>query len=596
MPLYDEGLSRAKEWVNSYMMNNLAPNLATGGVIPPTTDMGPMGAPNQGMNLPSPPSTKTPGKSTTPTAGVPNKAVPVPVPPRPQETISMGQLSSVPDYVARFLVDLSRKIMGLPEGGIPTGGGIPTENPAMGLPSSPSQGYRVAEGGKPEVVNAEGAYYPFESGQVTPLIPRREGGPVEPSETRYVEQYNRPKPYDPFNPPSNIIDTGIKIPTQIGTPGIAGRVYETILEPSVEATKELGRELYGGYQEHVGQPFSRGITEPIASDIGYMATGKGLPERPFDYTATIPSYTGPRPWRNIPTTPTPTPTPPPSLEGLSEYGITKGVLPTGETRYTLPGTEGTMTLPSGWDATAEGQKVFGAMKPGYYKGVGEPMALPTTEDKGYYATHPEERAMDIEALGTAPLRGMAEYEATVARGKMTRRERREAGVADRELRKQALIGKGALDVAKLQYGPTSPESQQHLAYAEHLRGLTPTNLQMEQERTAAHLQGVRETIAGHLKVAGITAEQKDPIYKGAYTLLNTLARQAGQGFPVDVTGELSNFFKMSVAIGDMTPAQYDKLPPEYKQKISRQQAIQLLKDNKLPMTERNIQHALTQGG
>lgn len=48
----------------------------------------------------------------------------------------------------------------------------------LGMASRPSKGYRIAEGGKPEVVTAEGAYYPFEKGEVIPLESRKEGGSV----------------------------------------------------------------------------------------------------------------------------------------------------------------------------------------------------------------------------------------------------------------------------------------------------------------------------------------------------------------------------------------------------------------------------------
>jgi len=199
MPLYDEGLSRAKEWVNNYMMNNMVPNMATGGMMPPAMDMGPMGTPNQGMNLPSAP-TSQPSGGGTPTPAPSGKAVPVPPPPRPQDTISMGQLSSVPDYVARFLVDLGRKIMGLPEGGMQP----PTENPAMGLPSGPTQPYLVGEGG-PEL------FTPEVPGQITP-ISRYFGTPEGQTDTRQgprVNELGTPLPLQ-YSGEKGLINRGVK--------------------------------------------------------------------------------------------------------------------------------------------------------------------------------------------------------------------------------------------------------------------------------------------------------------------------------------------------------------------------------------------------
>jgi hypothetical protein len=54
----------------------------------------------------------------------------------------------------------------------------------LGMASRPSKGYRIAEGGKPEVVTAEGAYYPFEKGEVIPLESRERGGNVSPSQDK----------------------------------------------------------------------------------------------------------------------------------------------------------------------------------------------------------------------------------------------------------------------------------------------------------------------------------------------------------------------------------------------------------------------------
>ncbi len=202
MALYDEGLQRAGEWVSNYIRNSMLPNLNPNPMMGsrPTTnfDMGVFrGVTPSTMNLPMPPSASTgqpripTGASTTQgkasTTSTQGKSPVIPTPPRPQDEIAMGQLSAVPGYIAKFLVDIGRMALGLPEDGTqqplpegpiqPQGMSVP---PPIGMPSEPSHGYRIAEGGKPEVVNAEGAYFPFESGQVTPLEPRQEGGEVEP--------------------------------------------------------------------------------------------------------------------------------------------------------------------------------------------------------------------------------------------------------------------------------------------------------------------------------------------------------------------------------------------------------------------------------
>ncbi len=156
MALMSEGNRETEMMARDAARRSLESLGAYGGAGGPIT--GRMSPPGPMGGLPSPPPASLKGQPVAP------------VTPRPVEQISMNQLSSVPDYVAKFLVDLSRKVLGLPEG---------TSSMPEGLPT-PSHGYRVAEGGMPEVVNAEGAYYPFERGQVTPLIPRQYGGVVKP--------------------------------------------------------------------------------------------------------------------------------------------------------------------------------------------------------------------------------------------------------------------------------------------------------------------------------------------------------------------------------------------------------------------------------
>ena len=503
MPLYDEGLSRAKEWVNNYMMNNLAPNLAMGGVIPPTTDMGPMGTPSRGMNLPSAPQTKPSAGGGTP---APQKPMSVPVPPRPQETISMGQLSSVPDYVARFLVDLGRKIMGLPEGGMQP----PTENPAMGLPSGPqqTQPYLVGEGG-PEL------FTPQASGQITP-ISRQYGTPEGEIDTptgpvqKAIPQFTSPTGEGTYTFPSW---GGGELPE--GSTSMARtptRIFPeswNVFPPGSNIGNILTRKPTPGF-EFEKSIFGEPSTEMVRGPTG---TYEQVPTAGF----TARPYVGPAPWRNVPTTPAPTPSVPSTPEGLAKWGITRDILPTGETRYTLPGTEGTMTLPSGWNAAEEGRKGMAGMKEGVVYGgyPSRPMELPTAPESRI-GINPEQARYDAyladkelrETAGISPRRGMAEYEYGAAGMRMTKGERKARVKSEGELAKQYYADVGALERTRLEHGPTSPESKLRLAQAGYYTERPDIERTHYAEYAQARVDAAKEATARKIQETTDKAEQK----------------------------------------------------------------------------------------
>ncbi len=471
------------------------------------------------------------GRSTPP-------AMPAPMPPlpKPAEQITLDQLKSTPDYVTRFLIDLARSTLKIPE----------QESPQYEIPQRPSHGYNVAEAG-PEVVTAPGSYFPTESGEVIPMQSRHMGGDVTPSQSPLsgMAEYeanaanmrgsaglggtsNLPsqKPQNVFQLPSRMVQpfredtsssqfasdqkrnyeanqkkmwenlsTNIGIPMfsredgggvtpsdedyymgEEGTrgpegsfypaiPGIERRAYETILKPSVEIAKGLGQGLYGGYQKYIGQPFEQNIVNPIKSGLSYMATGQRptyqLPQGTIPPGGEAPPYKG-LPQKTYPEGTYPADyltgkiAPTPSFEGLAKWGITKESLPSGETHYTLPGAEGTMTLPAGWNAQEEGRKYMAGMIPGRVYGPGGVDMTTRWADELRYneevAKAQRERAeydaylTDLrlrEAAGITPRTGMGEYEYNAARMRMTPKERFAQTQSEGEAKKQYLAEAGA---------------------------------------------------------------------------------------------------------------------------------------------------------
>lgn len=644
MALYDEGLQRAGNWVSNYIKNSMLPNLNPNpmmGVRPPTNmDMGSFGGPTP-MNLPAPPTPaptgqpKIPqGKSATSSQGNTPVIPPPPPLPNPQQQIQMGQLAAVPEYIAKFLVDVGRMALGMPEGGQPP---LPSEPPTQ-----PSHGYRIAEGGNPEVVNAEGAYFPFEKGQVTPLQNMKEGGDVEPVGMAAYEAAGRRMRGLPTmgTPPTGmgeyeesaarmrqpVLTTPVMgnrmLPynerlSQYGSGGLSAygsspdmadvsrfkalgwknpyesmrrygdRKFEDIpLLPAKDGRDVFpfgeydptlaGEQMYGTPEPTEPKTFKeaalyQNILKPIEQFSESRRRAVGLP-----YTATPslgiepqistvsgpqpPPYTGERPWRNKPA-PVRTPLPggprvpmeyqdiPPYEPGWINYdeGIKYKM---GPERFFSGGKE----VPSGTTGAVSGdelarQRIMREATPN--------LRLPQIS---YYEAHPEER--------------QAEYAMDLMRR-----------LGGKE--KFADIYKGLNE-----YGATGPEIEKNLAYAEHMRNLTPANLQIERERTQAGLQGIRERIAGDLKVAGISAEKNDLISKGINSILT---KAASSYFPVDVTGEIGNLFRLGLAMGNVTQDQYNKLPPEYRATITRKQAIEFLTSKKAPITEANIQAVLQRG-
>jgi len=256
--------------------------------------------------------------------------------------------------------------------------------------------------------------------------------------------------------------------------GVLGRAYETMVEPWVE-----------GYQKYVGRPTQRivgaaagaayrGIVEPLARDIGYIATGKRSFPSTGDLSREVAGkvIAGAQPFgtqddyatrgegRIQPQRePQPVVAPQPDLERM--WGITREALPTGATKYTLPGEEGVMTVgrETRGPATAAFDEEYARA------GVMQAARMGEAErERGIIYREQVEQAKrtqaetDVrleeeklqEAAGIIPRRGMAEYEYGAKLMRMTPRERREEAKATGKARETYIAGRAAREAAGVQ--------------------------------------------------------------------------------------------------------------------------------------------------
>jgi len=550
------------------------------------------------MNLPSGPPTAppTPAPANGKAKGGTQSETPVAKPPqpfRPQDHIAMGQLGAVPDYVAKFLIDLSRKVLGLPEGGIPP----PPENPAMGLPSGPTQpthGYNVAEAG-PEVVTAPGSYFPSTQGQVIPMESRQGGGDVYPSETRYVEQYNRPR---------DINELGTPLPLQYsGERGILNKVIPESLTgtlPPIQPRSVIQSQQDTGYDPFLAARQTAGTPE-LTTGPQTFKEGSLYQNvlKPAYETLIKPIYEGIRGdvsnimaggGGGLPSTPTPTTIPPgytrvgqtdirmPSIPRQYPEGqypadyLTQpaaSTLPTGEMAGWENRGEGVnVKLPSDWNAAEEGRRFSAANPNGYYSGVGRPMELPSgPSDRGYWAAHPEEKAaQDYYDMTRGP--APSSYEAGVARMKEMGLEDQ---VKDRNIPKGARLSaaqqlsdlrkanadrdigaaKGYADIygKGLEHGPAGPGSQLKLAEAEYYRQKPGIERQHYSEYAQARVDVARELAAQRIQVA--TDKREADMERGQLNLYNKV---------------LSNYKKKDMMTGSTVP-DLEAATPEIKRLV-----------------------------
>lgn len=386
-------------------------------------------------------------------------------------------------------------------------------------------------------------------------IPRQAGGEARPSHA-YLVGEERPELFVPDQP-------GEIIPMQEG-----GRVEPPTYSPfdpfrqrdeMAEATRlrELAGVTYNPNTGPLTQPGGLGGALEEAGWTGTMPgttmtpteTPTGTPNLPAirpvppagGYVA--PPYTGPRPWQNrapdFAVSHTPGEYPIAKAGDWQDYG--EGI------RYKL-GPEDVRG-----DEMAR-QRILREATP---------TALPKTTLRSYYEAHPEERFYD-ESQGEQS-RLMEMYRSA--------RTGKEKNRIARMMEANAQVGERYYKTA-IEGAPGSPQSQERLAHAQYYREEPGARLASTRETNIAHLQGIRDQVAGHLEVAKIGAGQKDQILKGLETFLQKGSERAAMtNLPFDLQKEAAGYITVMKDLGYIAQEQYDKLPDTYKEKRWTEQSL-----------------------
>jgi len=306
--------------------------------------------------------------------------------------------------------------------------------------------------------------------------------------------------------------------------GAVGSEYRRGIKAPIERhiTEPAGR----AYEQYIKKPIESGILEPIRRDISYIATGerraalsptvtqdlsREVTDRVLDRTA---DYTTRVEGRTRPSAPV---VPPSSLESV--WGIGREVLPTGATRYTVPG-EGIMTAEPETEATRRGDEIarrgvisrIGAETAERERGIETQMEneIRLREESIQRQRYEEGTAerQRRQDLGLEPKLGYAAYEEAAKRmreGVIPPKERaaievaRIGAVGEREkarLRSEGVISaagvKAQTEAAKLGIQAADVKSKMQLRQAQMDQMLTQTGLL---EPMKLKLQGARDAVS-----------------------------------------------------------------------------------------------------
>jgi len=394
------------------------------------------------------------------------------------------------------------------------------------------------------------------------VIPAEENKPYREGRPGQIIPYGR-EPSPLGSVPGQITYAGMTGPGAEG-PGMGwlgsspgqwwNKTKESLANPMAWLDKQAGqfgleRKATPGFDFEKGI-FGGGGPEPIGGGVRY---GETVP--PGGVAA---PYPGPRPWTNRP------------AEG---GGVGGEPTPLGE----------------GWQHYGEG--IDYKMGPENARGdelARQRILKEATPDlrlpfRGYYEAHPEERAADEYY---ARMRGPApdSYEAGVERMREmnlmdivkspnTTPEARKAaaeqltamkaGKAERGI--TAMKGAGELWGKGMEYGPTSPLSQERLAHARSLEMTPWMHMAGIEAQNKAHLEGIREQVRGHVEAAQISADVKDPMLKAIDAALAMGQKnQDLTGVPANFQRDVGRILKTYHDAGRISDEQFAKIPDEYK--------------------------------